>query len=162
MLSANLDFLNCYLYSGPTGARQLLGNQFSDISLEPLVQEMLKIDLIVILAQARAGPQGRSWPLGGAVRAGVVPTWSDLLGAELGHVPPCLDSRSASYVWSCPCSAAASARTAFSQNPWNATIQDVSTQKQHMSLNASACHVYEQWLIPSCGMNGATSMRFPL
>lgn len=71
--------------------------------------------MIVILAQARAGPQGRSWPLGGAVRAGVVPTWSDLLGAELGHVPPCLDSRSAAYVWGCLCSAAALARTAFDQ-----------------------------------------------
>ena len=45
------------------------------------------------LAQARAGPQGRSWPLGGSVRPGLVPTWSDVLGAELGHVPPCLDSR---------------------------------------------------------------------
>lgn len=44
-------------------------------------------------AQVRASPQGRSWPLGGWVRPGVVPTWSDLLGAELGHVPPCLDSR---------------------------------------------------------------------
>lgn len=45
------------------------------------------------LMQARAGPQGRSWPLGGTVRAGVVPTWSDVLGADLGHVPACLDSR---------------------------------------------------------------------
>ena len=45
------------------------------------------------LAQARAGPQGRSWPLGGSVRPGLVPTWTHLLGAELGHVPPCLDSR---------------------------------------------------------------------
>ena len=48
------------------------------------------------LTQARAGPLGRSWPLGGPVRAGQVPTWSDLLGNELGHVPPCLDSRSIS------------------------------------------------------------------
>ena len=47
------------------------------------------------LLQARAGPHARSWPLGGTVRHGVVPTWSDLLGEELGHVPPCLDSRSA-------------------------------------------------------------------
>ncbi|KAL3138597.1 hypothetical protein ABBQ32_006363 [Trebouxia sp. C0010 RCD-2024] len=45
------------------------------------------------LAQVRAGPQGQSWPLGGSVRPGVVPGWSDLLGGELGHVPPCLDSR---------------------------------------------------------------------
>nr|QOL01248.1 putative extracellular protein TR9_053b [Trebouxia lynnae] len=45
------------------------------------------------LMQARASPQGRAWPLGGPVRPGLVPTWSDLLGAELGHVPPCLDSR---------------------------------------------------------------------
>lgn len=50
---------------------------------------------LAMVVQARAGPNGRSWPLGGPVRAGVVPTWTDLLGAELGHVPACLDSRSA-------------------------------------------------------------------
>ena len=71
------------------------------------VQRMPTIDQIVIVVQARAGLQGRSWPLGGSVRAGVVPSWSDVLGAELGHVPPCLDSRSAAYVRSCLCSASA-------------------------------------------------------
>ena len=50
------------------------------------------------LAQVRAGLQARSWPLGGSVRPGAVPTWSDLLGGELGHVPPCLDSRSVNVI----------------------------------------------------------------
>ena len=42
---------------------------------------------------ARQSPAARQWPLGGGAAPGPVPRWDQLLGAELGHVPPCLDSR---------------------------------------------------------------------
>ena len=35
----------------------------------------------------------RQWPLGGRVREGLVPGFADLFGEQLGHTPPCLDSR---------------------------------------------------------------------
>jgi hypothetical protein len=35
----------------------------------------------------------RQWPLGGGVREGLVPGFVHLFGEQLGHTPPCLDSR---------------------------------------------------------------------
>lgn len=35
----------------------------------------------------------RQWPLLGGVRAGRVPGFGELLGQQLAHIPPCLDSR---------------------------------------------------------------------
>jgi hypothetical protein len=35
----------------------------------------------------------RGWPLLGGLRPGPVPGFVDLFGHQLGHTPPCLDSR---------------------------------------------------------------------
>ena len=99
---------------------------------------MQTIDLIVILAQARAGPQGRSWPLGGTVRAGVVPTWSDVLGADLGHVPACLDSRLTAYVWSRLCSAAALASIACTFLPHH-EVESLQNMYSLSTIDIHAC-----------------------
>jgi len=118
------------------------------------------IDLILTVAQARAGPQGRSWPLGGAVRAGVVPTWSDVLGAELGHVPPCLDSRSAACVWSCLCSAAALACIACT---YLAHLELESKQKTVLTIhqrNACLCECLSCKCC--CGSCAGTTPTLPM
>ncbi|KAK9806895.1 hypothetical protein WJX72_006650 [[Myrmecia] bisecta] len=45
------------------------------------------------LQQAQQAQHGsRSWPFTGSVKPGLVPNWAHLLG-ELGHTPPCLESR---------------------------------------------------------------------